>query len=100
MNAPRRFVNKLTYSPRIVRFWLFMLGAFQIAALLLAFERPAQAYVDPGSGFVFLQVAGSMFAGALYYTRHRLRRLLLTLRRSSPIPPSSSSPAEAIENQQ
>jgi hypothetical protein len=44
---------------------------------LVAFERPAQAYVDPGSGFVFLQVAGSMCAGAIYYLRHRVKRILL-----------------------
>jgi hypothetical protein len=25
---------------------------------LAAFERPARAYVDPGSGFVFLRIAG------------------------------------------
>jgi hypothetical protein len=63
---------------------LFLLGALQIAALLLAFERPAQAYIDPGSGFVFLQVAGSMFAGALYYMRNRLKRILNAMHRSSP----------------
>jgi hypothetical protein len=32
------------------------------------FEHRAQAYVDPDSGFVFLQVTGSMLAGAIYYT--------------------------------
>ena len=68
-------------SPRVLRSWLLLLGALQIVALLVAFERPAQAYVDPGSGFVFLQVAGSMFAGAVYYLRHRIRRLLHSLRK-------------------
>ena len=71
-------------SPRVLRSLFFLLGALQIAALLVAFERPARAYVDPGSGFVFLQVAGSMFAGALYYMRHRLKRLFGMTRRSSP----------------
>ena len=70
-------------SPRVLRSWFLLLGALQIAALLVAFERPAQAYVDPGSGFVFLQVAGSMFAGAVYYIRHRLRRILHSMRRTS-----------------
>jgi hypothetical protein len=50
----------------------FLLGTLQIATLLVAFERPAQAYVDPGSGFVFLQIAGSVFADAVYYMRHRM----------------------------
>jgi hypothetical protein len=52
-----------------------VLGILQIAAVLCALEQPARAYVDPGSGYVFLQVIGSMFAGALFYLRHRLRRM-------------------------
>jgi hypothetical protein len=74
-------VNRPCYSPRVLRSWLLLLAALQIAALLVAFERPARAYVDPGSGFVFLQVAGSMFAGAIYYLRHRVKRMLNSLRR-------------------
>ena len=54
--------------------WL-ALGVLQIAAAVCAFERPAHAYVDPGSGYMLLQVIGSMFAGAIFYLRHRLRRL-------------------------
>jgi hypothetical protein len=69
-------------SPHALRFWLFLLAAFQIASLLVAFEQPAHAYVDPGSGFVFLQVVGSMCAGALYYLRHRLKRAFGSFRRS------------------
>ena len=87
-------MKKPCFSPRVLQSWLILLGVLQIASLLVAFERPAQAYVDPGSGFVFLQVAGSMCAGAIYYLRHRVRRMLSSLRRS-PV----SSPAEVIENQ-
>jgi len=87
-------VKKPCLSPRVLCSWVFLLGVLQIAALLVAFERPAQAYVDPGSGFVFLQVAGSMCAGAIYYLRHRVKRIFSSLRRS-PV----SSPAEVIENE-
>ena len=65
-----------------------------IATLMAAFERPARAYVDPGSGFVFLQVAGSMFAGAMFYLRHRVKRLLYSLRRSP-----GPTQTEVAENQ-
>jgi hypothetical protein len=92
-------VNRKFYSPRVLRYCLVLLGALQIAAMLVATERPALAYVDPGSGFVFLQVAGSMCAGALYYLRHRLRRMLYSFRRSSPIPTPVSSQTEVAENQ-
>ena len=87
-------MNKPYHSPRVLRSWLLLLTALQIAALMVAFERPAQAYVDPGSGFVFLQVAGSMFAGAMYYLRHRVKRLLHSLRRSP-----GPTQTEVAENQ-
>ena len=85
-------------SPRVLRSCLFLLSAIQIAALLVAFERPAQAYVDPGSGFVFLQVAGSMFAGTIYYLRHRLKRIFHSMRKSPQIP-TPAAQSEVIENQ-
>ena len=87
-------MNRSSHSPRVLCSWLLLLTALQIAALLVAFERPAHAYVDPGSGFVFLQVAGSMFAGAMYYLRHRVKRLLYSLRRSP-----GSTQTEVAENQ-
>ncbi len=86
-------------SPRVLRSCLLLLGALQIAALLVAFERPAQAYVDPGSGFVFLQVAGSMFAGTLYYLRHRLKRIFHSMRKHPQIPTPAGAQSEVIENQ-
>ena len=75
-------------APLRSRFLVFLLGALQITVLLVAFERPARAYVDPGSGFVFLQIAGSMFAGAVYYMRHRLKRMINSMRRSPQVSPN------------
>lgn len=92
-------MKRLCCRPRVLRSLLFVLGALQIAALLTAFERPALAYIDPGSGFVFLQVAGSMFAGAIYYMRHRLRRLLQTIRRPAAVPAPAATQTKVIENQ-
>ena len=89
--------RKFCTSP-ILRCCLLFLGCLQIASLLVAFERPALAYIDPGSGFVFLQVAGSMFAGAVYYLRHRLKRIF-SMRRSSPVASSAAGPVEVAENQ-
>jgi hypothetical protein len=92
-------VKRFCPSPRILGFSIHFLCALQIGALLVAFERPARAYVDPGSGFVFLQVAGSMLAGAAYYMRHRLKRILNSMRRSPQISPSTTSQTEVAENQ-
>jgi hypothetical protein len=92
-------LNSLSRSPRVLRSWLLLLSALQIVTILVALERPAQAYVDPGSGFVFLQVVGSMAAGAVYYMRHRLRRVLHLVRRTTPIVSSAGSQTEVVENQ-
>lgn len=59
---------------------LALLGVLQVGAVLATFEMPAQAYVDPGSGYVLLQVIGSMAIGGLYYVRHRVRKLLASIR--------------------
>jgi hypothetical protein len=92
-------VKRSCRSPRVLGSLSFLLGALQIAVLLIAFERPARAYVDPGSGFVFLQVAGSMFAGAAYYMRHRLKRILGMMRRSPQISSPAGPQTEVVENQ-
>jgi hypothetical protein len=87
-------VNRPYHSPRVLRSGLLLGSVLHLAALMVAFERPAHAYVDPGSGFVFLQVAASMFAGAMYYLRHRVKRLLYSLRRSP-----GPAQTEVAENQ-
>lgn len=48
----------------------------QVIVFLIAAEKPANAYVDPGSGLLFLQVGGSMLAGALFVLRQKIRKLL------------------------
>jgi hypothetical protein len=57
------------------RIVLVLFAIAQVIALSIAFQRPAYAYADPGSGLLFLQVAGSMLAGALFIVRSKLRKL-------------------------
>jgi hypothetical protein len=40
-----------------------------------------------------------MFAGAVYYMRHRLKRILSAMRRSSPISSQAGTQTEVAENQ-
>ena len=47
-----------------------------VLALTAWFERPAYAYIDPGSGLLTLQTLGAVFTGILFYLRRRLRSLL------------------------
>ncbi|HSY36674.1 MAG TPA: hypothetical protein VK814_13045 [Acidobacteriaceae bacterium] len=45
------------------------------ACLMLATERRAMAYVDPGSGLLALQSIGSMLAAAAFFMRRRIMGL-------------------------
>jgi hypothetical protein len=83
-------MQRFIHSPFAVRTCLLLIGCLEIATLLCAFEKPAHAYVDPGSGFVFLQVAGSMMAGALFYLRHRVKKLFGFERKTDPAPQSAA----------
>ena len=51
---------------------LILLALAQFTALATAFQRPAHAYADPGSGLLFIQVASSMVAGALFIVRSKM----------------------------
>ena len=82
---------------RVLRSCSLLLGALQLAVLLVTFEPRAQAYVDPGSGFVFLQIVGSMFAGTIYYMRHRFKRIIDSMRRPARISPPAGAPKDAAE---
>ena len=68
---------RLTYL--LVTFAMFF-------CLSLGFERQAHAYIDPGSGLLMLQAAGTVLAGVLFTVRRRIKALFT---RSKP----SASPA-------
>jgi hypothetical protein len=52
------------------------LTIFCCACLMLATERRAMAYVDPGSGLLAIQSIGSMLAAAAFFMRRRIMGLL------------------------
>jgi hypothetical protein len=83
---------------RVLRSCSLLLGTLEFAVLLVAFEHRAQAYIDPGSGFVILQVAGSMVAGAIYYMRHSLKRIIGSMRRPTRISQPEGAQKDAAEN--
>jgi hypothetical protein len=47
-------------------------AVFVCICLLLATERRALAYVDPGSGLIALQSLASVMAAAAYFLRRRI----------------------------
>lgn len=44
-------------------------------SLSLAFEHKAYAYIDPGSGLLMLQAAGTVLTGILFTLRRRIKSL-------------------------
>jgi hypothetical protein len=54
-----------------------LLSVVQFVFVLGALERPAHAYVDPGSGLLFFQAMSASLAGAAFFLRKHLRKWLL-----------------------
>ena len=59
----------------MARFASFFLTLLTALCVLVAFQRPAYGYVDPGSGFVALQTFASVMAAGGYFLRRRIRSL-------------------------
>lgn len=63
------------------------------AALAVGIAGPAQAYIDPGTGSMLLQVIGAGIAGAIFYFRElRIKVMSLFSRRESPAEDDASEP--------
>jgi hypothetical protein len=61
--------------------------------LLLATERRAMAYINPGDGMMFVQSAGAAIAATAYFLRSRILALFGKKKPvSTPIPVSAARP--------
>jgi hypothetical protein len=78
------------------RYAWYSFGLFQVIVFLIAAVKPANAYVDPGSGLLFLQVGGSMLAGALFALRAKIRKLF---RMGNPEPERTDAATESAASE-
>ncbi len=63
------------------------------AALVIGTAGTAEAYIDPGTGSMLLQVIGAGIAGAIFYFRElRIKVLSLFSRRQAPAADDASEP--------
>ena len=69
------------------RFLSVSLMIFSCLCLVVATERRAYAYVDPGSGFLVLQSMASVMAAAGFFLRRRIMALFTR----------SKSPTDKVE---
>ena len=53
----------------------FAVTCAMILCLFVCFERPAYAYIDPGSSLFLIQGISSAVLGVLYFTRRRIKAL-------------------------
>jgi hypothetical protein len=66
-----------------IAYYVVTLG--MLFSLSLALEPRAYAYVDPGSGLLMLQAAGTVLTGVLFTLRRRIKSLF-TRNKSAEIP--------------
>lgn len=64
----------------MIRLSRFFITIFCLASLLLAFQGTAQAYADPGSGLLALQIIGSTLAGIGFYFRQKVGKFFIRRR--------------------
>jgi hypothetical protein len=67
------------------KFFSISLAIFACLCLALGTERRAMAYVDPGSGLLILQSAGSALAAAAYFMRRRIMALFSSKKEVAPV---------------
>jgi len=61
-----------------VRAGYFALSFCLLFSVICLLERPAHAYVDPGSGLLAFQSVSALITGCLFYCRKKIRRLLMS----------------------
>jgi hypothetical protein len=69
-------VGELKMKPNLLKALLALTTIGLALAFLLAVQRPAYAYVDPGSGLLIMQSIGSVVMGGLLVFRRKLSKLL------------------------
>jgi len=73
------------------------LAVFIFFCMLIATERQAYAYVDPGSGLLALQGLASGMAATAYFLRRRIMNLFTrdSNKEAVPVAAKNSTPAKA-----
>jgi hypothetical protein len=61
-------------------------------SLCLALEPRAYAYIDPGSGLLMLQAAGTILTGILFTLRRRIKALFSRNKSEPALPIDAISP--------
>jgi hypothetical protein len=63
------------YLPIALRLSCIVVSACLLLSVLCLLERPAYAYVDPGSGLLAFQSLTAFVTGGLFYFRKKIKSL-------------------------
>ena len=63
-------------SKMILRLCRLALSVCLLLSILSLLERPAYAYIDPGTGLLAYQTLSAMIAGAIFCCRQKIKSLL------------------------
>jgi hypothetical protein len=75
--ANRHAAHATEFQCKTLRIMGRIIGVLVFAlTVLIACEKPAYAYTDPGSALLIWQIAGSFLIGAAYYFRKFIIRLI------------------------
>jgi len=83
-------------SDLMKRFVSISFAIFSCLCLMVATERRAYAYVDPGSGVMALQAMASVMAAAVYFLRKKIKVLFTRDRAKKPVKPTLVLPVTAL----
>lgn len=79
--------------PPILRVCYAALSVCLLFSVMCLLERPAHAYVDPGSGLLAYQALTTLVAGTIFYFRQKLRNLFRNPRTDGEAPgPDATHP--------
>jgi hypothetical protein len=79
------------------QFLSFSLAVFIALCMVVATERRAWGYVDPGSGLIALQTFASVAAAYAYMVRRRIRAFFQRKTEASAVLPVAPKPGDSSE---
>jgi hypothetical protein len=79
-----------------LRIAYFFVTVAMLCCLCLSLERRAYAYVDPGSGLLMLQAAGTVLTGVLFTLRRRIKALFTRSKPAEPTVNETVSPTTEV----
>ena len=102
VRVPSRRLRQKLERPFFERLWMKRIASVSLSVLIalclvVASERRAWGYVDPGSGLIALQTIASVIAAWAYMVRRRIRAFFTRKKEEPPVVLPVSRPDDSSE---